>query len=94
MFIAGFGCGFYLRDRIAKKQRPRYLVDPPIVRKAAPSSTKKLVRAPEKMPDMELDKAASPPLLDFKKISMSDELRELLRLLPSDEGQQPPSAKK
>jgi hypothetical protein len=28
MFLAGFGCGFYVRDRILEKRRSRYLVQP------------------------------------------------------------------
>jgi hypothetical protein len=28
MFVAGFGCGFYVRERILEKQRSRYLVKP------------------------------------------------------------------
>jgi hypothetical protein len=37
---------------------------------------------------------AKPLVLDFKKISMSDELPELLRLLPSDGKLAPPGSKR
>ena len=36
MFVAGFGCGFYVRDRILKKRRPPYLFQPEY-RQEAPS---------------------------------------------------------
>jgi len=35
MFIAGFGCGFYVRDRIFQKQRSRSFVQPPYRQEAA-----------------------------------------------------------
>ena len=102
MFIAGFGCGFYLRDRILKKQRSRYVVDPhvvvppssiprptPIQAIATPPVEPKRVQeiAAKQVRNSNLDIAAPLPPMDFKKISMSDELRELLSLLPSDEKQ-------
>jgi hypothetical protein len=102
MFIAGFGCGFYLRDRILKKQRSRYVVDPrvgvarsscpcptPFQAIATPPVEPKRVQeiAAKQVRNSNLDIAAPLPPMDFKKISMSDELRELLSLLPSDEKQ-------
>jgi hypothetical protein len=35
MFVAGFGCGFYVRNRILEKRRSRYLVKPYIVQETA-----------------------------------------------------------
>jgi hypothetical protein len=103
IFIAGFGCGFYLRDRILKKQRSRYLVDPRVVLPPSSISRPTPIQAIAKTPSVEpkrvqevaakqvrnsnLDIAAPLQPMDFKKISMSDELRELLSLLPSDEKQ-------
>jgi hypothetical protein len=102
MFIAGLGCGFYLRDRILKKQRSRYVVDPhvvlppssiprptPIQAIATPPVEPKRVQevAAKQVRNSNLDIAAPLPAMDFRKISMSDELRELLSLLPSDEKQ-------
>jgi hypothetical protein len=113
MFIAGFGCGFYLRDRILKKQCSRYLGDPHIVQKVARSSVTKPtlvlavakpppveprlvhgIDAPKQVPNSDLDVAAPLPPLDFKKIRMSNELRELLSLVPPDARQPPPSPKR
>jgi hypothetical protein len=113
MFVAGFGCGFYLRDRILKKQCSRYLADPHIVQEVARSSVTKPARvlavakpppvepkliheivAPKQVPNRDSNLAAPLPPLDFKKIRMSNELRELLSLLPSDERQPPPTPKR
>ena len=113
MFIAGFGCGFYLRDRILKNRRSRYPVNPYISQEVVPSPIIKPARiqavakpppiepkrvrevfAPKRRPNSELDVAAPLPPLDFKKIRMSEELRELLSLLPSDDRQKPPPAER
>ena len=75
MFIAGFGCGFYLRDRILKKQCSRYLGDPHIVQKVARSSVTKptLVLAVAKPPPVEpklvheIDAPKQVPNRDFRR---------------------------
>lgn len=115
MFVAGFGCGFYLRDRILKDRRFRYPSNPNISQVVAPSVITKPDRsqlvarrpastepkrvheivAPKQRPNSEPEVAAPLPPLDFKKIRMSDELRELLSLIPSsEEKRQPPSAER
>jgi hypothetical protein len=92
----------HLRDRILKKQRSRYVVDPHVVL-PPPQFQDQLIQAIAKTPPVEpkrvqevaakqvqnsnLDMAAPLSPMDFKKISMSDELRELPSLLPSDEKQ-------
>jgi hypothetical protein len=109
MLVAGFGCGVYLRNRVVKNRRSFYVaelrgspaavpspnspeaVSPPIVK---PERVKAIAPSGPQRPNSPLDVARPVSVLDFKKISMSDELRELLSLLPSDAKQEPPAAKR
>jgi hypothetical protein len=78
MFVAGFGCGFYMRDWVFKRQRAKPAMTTYKVEMAAASTWLPLDRPPEK----KHEKLAT---VDFQKVQMSDELRSLLELLPPDE---------
>jgi hypothetical protein len=77
MFIAGFGCGFYVRDWVFKRQRPRFLV--------APYQFPATAAPPRRAPERTQEKTEQLAPVDFKTVQMSDELRSLLKLLPPDE---------
>jgi hypothetical protein len=77
MFVAGFGCGFYVRNWVFKRQRPRFsLVPYPSSAVAAHASW------PSNQPQEDAEQLAH---VDFKTVQMSDDLRSLLKLLPRDE---------
>jgi hypothetical protein len=80
LFVAGFGCGFYVRDWVFKRQRqrPRHAMTTYQAPMAASPTRPPLRRPQEKTPE----KLAT---VDFQKVQMSDELRSLLKLLPPDE---------
>jgi len=96
MFLAGFGCGFYVRDRILEKRRSRYLVQPIYPPQARPypelNRYQEIPPLPLEepnrdqevaAPDNDRDIAALTPL-DFNAVRMSEELRALLELLPRE----------
>jgi hypothetical protein len=77
MFVAGFGCGFYVRDWVFKRQRPRFSLEPyqssALAAHAPWSSNRTQEKAEQLAP------------VDFETVQMSDELRSLLKLFPRDE---------
>jgi hypothetical protein len=103
LFVAGFGCGFYVRSRILEKHRSKYLAKPYISSKetAAPrhpepghiqEAPSLRAAVPNRVRSVDASKPAEPigktevrrslPL-DFDPVNINDELRELLKLLPS-----------
>jgi hypothetical protein len=98
MFLAGFGCGFHVRDRIVEKRRSRYLVQPispqpapryPELnrdRKIPPLSPEKPNRQKVSAPQSsksDQDMAALTHV-GFDAVRVNDELQALLERLPRD----------
>jgi hypothetical protein len=88
MFVAGFGCGFYLRNWLLKQEASQYRPNPnlgPAIATPyrAPDHNQKTVVTPRQTTD-HLGPKAIAPLRPVYTAKMNDELRELLNLLPPD----------
>jgi hypothetical protein len=88
MFVAGFGCGFYVRNWLLKQEASQYRPNPnlgPAI--ATPYRAldhgQKAVVTPLQTTD-HLGPKAIAPLRPVYTAKMNDELRELLSLLPPD----------